>query len=113
MKLNPHPDYFDVASRPDYSRIQKASYGTYSQRLAIAERLYLDHKNPDCRALDNCFEMGDGDDIAAALVAKAMQNDDLKQAISRRTPANCLKDGFPESWLESYNRINNPLGLLA
>lgn len=113
MKLTPYADYFDVFSRPDYAKLQKASYGTTAQRLAIAERLYLDHANPGCRALDNCFEMGDGDEIAAALVAKAMQDNQLKHAISRRTPANCLKDGFPESWLESYNRIFNPLGLPA
>lgn len=112
MTICSFPHVRDAYERPDYQRIHKASYGTFKNRLAIAERLFLDnHRN--CRALDNCFEMGDGDQIAAALVAKAMKDDDLKRAIAKDYPENCLEDGFPERWLADYRKLHNPLGLAA
>jgi len=91
--------------RPDYNRILKASYGTFKNRLAIAKQLLLDNHG-GCRACDNCFEMGDGDKIAIALVEAAMQSPELKATFARDYSPNCLRDGFPERWLDFYESNN-------
>ena len=116
MKLFPYPrreGYNHATDRPDYKRILRASYGTQKQRIAVAERLFLDGHR-DCRALDNCFEMNDGDAVVAAIIGHALQNDALRRAIAADYPPHELQDGLPRRWLATYYAVHgHELPLMA
>lgn len=94
--------------RPDYDRLNKASYGTRTTRIAIAKQLILDGHS-DCRAFDNCLEMGDGDEVVASIIAYAIQNGEFRAALARLFDPQCMLDGLPDRWLATYERVRNPL----
>jgi hypothetical protein len=111
MKINSYTCH-SAYDRPDYDKLASKSYGTRKTRVAIARQLILDG-HTDCRALDNCFEMGDGDSVVAALIGEAIQNHQLRRAIGLQFPASGLTDGLPTTWLKTYITVLNPLQLAA
>lgn len=101
MKLSPSLAS-DAYDRPDYARIQTASLGRSNKtRVAIAIRLMLDG-HTDCRAFDNCFEMGDADKVIAGLVAYGLQNYALRDKIRRLWSSTLDAEGWPNGWLDIY-----------
>lgn len=97
--------------RPDYNHLQtKSIYGTSHDRADIAERLIRDG-HTDSRVFDNCFEMNDGDQVVCILVSRALRDDELRLAICQYYGHEQLSNGFPTRWLNTYNNIQNPLGL--
>lgn len=67
-------------------------------RKALAEAIYLygNARLRGSRAFDNCFEMGDGDEIVTYLVERARANPDLHAAITRD-----FGGTLPDSWLRT------------
>lgn len=111
MKINSHTCHspFD---RPDYDKLVMKSYGSLKTRIAIARQLILDgHTN--CRAMDNCFEMGDGHLVVSAIIHEAIQNQNFRLCLARDYSPENLTDGLPTRWLETYTRTMNPLKLAA
>lgn len=72
--------------------------GTYQYRVNFAAN-YMMRGITNSRALDNCFEMFDGDFVVTALVRRAMQNRKLWEAIAKQ-----WRDGFPQSWIDTANK---------
>ena len=68
--------------------------GDFQYRVSFAAA-YMVRGITNSRALDNCFEMWDGDLVVTALVRRAMKNRRLWDAIARQ-----WSEGFPKSWLE-------------
>lgn len=93
-----------AGDRPDYARLVKLTYGSQKARIAIAYRLLLD-RHEDCRAFDNCFEMGDGDEIAIALARRIPQDPFLRAAVARVWHPQCLTaQGIPTRWQTLLDR---------
>jgi len=69
--------------------------GSFQYRVGFAAS-YMVRGISDSRALDNCFEMFDGDLVVTALVRRAMQNRRLWDAIAAQ-----WRGAFPESWIET------------
>jgi len=111
MKINSYTCHSPY-DRPDYDKLVSKSYGTRKNRIAIARQLILDG-HTDCRALDNCFEMNDGDLVVAALIGEAIQNHNLRRCFARLFPASGLTDGLPTNWLKTYTTVMNPLQIAA
>ena len=72
--------------------------GSYQYRVNFAAS-YMVRGITDSRALDNCFEMFDGDFVVTALVRRAMQNRKLWEAIAKQ-----WREGFPQSWVDTANK---------
>ena len=73
-------------------------YESYQYRVNLAAN-YMMRGISNSRALDNCFEMFDGDLVVTALVRRAMKNRKLWEAIARQWSA-----GFPQSWIDTANK---------
>lgn len=69
--------------------------GSYQYRVNFAAA-YMVRGISNSRALDNCFEMFDGDLVVTTLVRRAMKNRKLWEAIARQ-----WREGFPQSWLNT------------
>lgn len=69
--------------------------GGYQYRVNFAAA-YMVRGITNSRALDNCFEMFDGDLVVTALVRRAMKNPKLHAAIAKQWGAQ-----FPQSWLDT------------
>jgi hypothetical protein len=69
--------------------------GGFQYRVNFAAA-YMVRGITNSRALDNCFEMWDGDIVVTALVRRAAKNPKLYAAIARQ-----WRDGFPQSWIDT------------
>lgn len=76
----------------------KTISGTFQYRVNFAAN-YLARGIVSTRALDNCFEMFDGDMVVTALTRRAMKNRKLYDAISKHWSGN-----FPQSWLNTASK---------
>ena len=67
-------------------------------RAGIAARILLHAKTWSegghglCRSFDNCFEMGDGDEVHRLLMARAQGDADLVAAMKQHGCENWLRD---------------------
>jgi hypothetical protein len=112
MKLNSY-NCESAYDRPDYQRLVTASLGRSAvSRATIAGRLLLD-RHTDCRAFDNCFEMGDADKVIALLVQTGLQNEPLRSRIRESWSSTLDAEGWPKGWLDIYSEQMNPLHLAA
>lgn len=73
--------------------------GGYQYRVSFAAA-YMMRGITSSRALDNCFEMYDGDLVVTSLVRRAMKNRKLWEAIARQWPGAV----FPQSWLDTATK---------
>lgn len=64
----------------DYAHLLRSSYGPFLKRVAVATRL-LRMGATDCRAFDNCFEMGDGESVALSLALESRWDVELRERI--------------------------------
>ena len=78
--------------------MSKTISGGYQYRVNFAAN-YMTRGISNSRALDNCFEMYDGDLVVAALVRRAMKNRKLWDGIAHQ-----WREGFPQSWLDTANK---------
>lgn len=60
----------------------KSITGTTQDRINIACKVILSGK-PTTRNFDNCFEMGDGDEVMRGVYQRALKNPKLKEALPR------------------------------
>ena len=61
----------------------------------------------DSREFETCFEMNDGDAVAAALASRALKNPKLKTAIARLYDFDQLTpEGIPQSMMKHYQRFH-------
>jgi len=78
--------------------MSKTISGGFQYRVNFAAA-YMMRGITNSRALDNCFEMFDGDLVVAALVRRAMKNRKLWEAIASQ-----WREGFPQSWISTANK---------
>lgn len=56
---------------------------TAKERATIAIRIILHNKNPFTRRLDDCFEMGDGDEVVRIIAERAKKNPVLLERVQK------------------------------
>lgn len=66
---------------------------TAKERASIAARMLLRQKRLH-RAFDDCFEMGDGDEVYIELMKKADKNPSLQQAIKAKGYGRWLDEDY-------------------
>lgn len=76
----------------------RTASGSFQYRVSFAAG-YMVRGIRSSRALDNCFEMFDGDLVVTALVRRAMQNRKLWDAIASQ-----WREGFPQSWIDTATK---------
>ncbi len=64
---------------------------TAKERAAIAIRIMKYNKDPFTRALDNCFGMGDGDEVVRIVFERAKKNPALLEICKRVFAPNVLE----------------------
>ena len=90
----------DLKPNGPYLALQdRAKSGTAQTRAAIAEAIYLEWHFENLRgsrAMDDCFEMGDGDEVVTILTKRSAMNPKLHSAICKDYGGN-----FPASWIKA------------
>jgi len=104
----PSDDSRSGYDRPDYNKLERLTRGTTTQRAAVACRLLLDRQY-DCRAFDNCFESGDGDEVVAYIIDKARQNCHMQAAVCRAWSSEPMINGLPACLMRTWEQQRNPL----
>lgn len=72
--------------------------GGFQYRVNFAAA-YMVRGITNSRALDNCFEMFDGDLVVTALVRRSLKNRKLWHSIASQ-----WSEGFPQSWISTATR---------
>ena len=72
--------------------------GNFQYRVNFAAG-YMVRGITNSRALDNCFEMWDGDLVVTALVRRSMKNRKLWETIAKQ-----WQEGFPQSWIATATK---------
>lgn len=62
----------------------------FAERVSLAARCIASGKGLDSRSFDTCFEMNDGDAVAAALYRRAKKNPALRVALFKRLSRNTV-----------------------
>jgi len=73
-----------AGDRKDYAAlVTRTLNGTTHDRIVVAKLiLNAGHSVTDCRALDNCFEMGDGFKVMAALKRAARAKPEANEGLT-------------------------------
>jgi len=87
--------------RPYYETLRRLSVQNLAGRVRVAA-LLIRGRMTDCRAFDNCFEMGDADKVIAQLARMADHGDTCLTAfMGAATVAG-------ETWLDKGRRLQSP-----
>lgn len=95
----------DLRAHGPYLTLQgRAKDGTAQTRAAIAAAIYLEWHFENLRgtrAMDDCFEMGDGNEVVTILTKRAAVNPKLHAAICKDYGGN-----FPASWIKAAPQMD-------